>query len=103
MSLGPVLPELQHRRAGLSYPVAFLARSVPLSSVSRDCLLQAGDPLGDGGSALDFMAMKSYSDVSLDISVLGCLGRSCRAFPPRPGPGGAPLAPGRAACPASWP
>ncbi|KAM9106137.1 bromodomain-containing protein 9 isoform 3-T6 [Megaptera novaeangliae] len=38
-------------------------------------LRQVGDPLGDGGSTLDFMAMKSYSDVSLDISVLGCLGK----------------------------
>uniref|UniRef100_A0A8C3YID4 Bromodomain-containing protein 9 n=1 Tax=Catagonus wagneri TaxID=51154 RepID=A0A8C3YID4_9CETA len=36
---------------------------------------KAGDPLGDGGPALDFMAMKSYSEVSLDISVLGCLGK----------------------------
>ena len=44
------------------------------------CLLQAGDPLGDGSSTLDFMAMKPYSDVSLDISVLGCLGRLCWAL-----------------------
>lgn len=57
------------------------------------CLLQAGDPLGDGGPALDFMAMKSYSDVSLDISVLGCLGRLCRA--PPGGQGGSALPIGR--------
>ena len=43
------------------------------------CLLQAGDSLGDGSSVLDFMAMKSYSDASLDISMLGSLGRLCWA------------------------
>ncbi|XP_057397172.1 bromodomain-containing protein 9 isoform X1 [Balaenoptera acutorostrata] len=47
-------------------------RSVPTKPPDEG---QVGDPLGDGGSALDFMAMKSYSDVSLDISVLGCLGK----------------------------
>lgn len=57
------------------------------------CLLQVGDPLGDGGSTLDFMAMKSYSDVSLDISVLGCLGRLCRV--PPGGQGGSSLPIGR--------
>ncbi|KAB0393803.1 hypothetical protein E2I00_001235, partial [Balaenoptera physalus] len=47
-------------------------RSVPTKPPDEG---QVGDPLGDGGSTLDFMAMKSYSDVSLDISVLGCLGK----------------------------
>uniref|UniRef100_A0A8D0PII3 Bromodomain-containing protein 9 n=1 Tax=Sus scrofa TaxID=9823 RepID=A0A8D0PII3_PIG len=47
-------------------------RNVPVKPPDE---AKAGDPLGDGGSALDFMAMKSYSDVSLDISVLGCLGK----------------------------
>uniref|UniRef100_A0A452RJ91 Bromodomain-containing protein 9 n=1 Tax=Ursus americanus TaxID=9643 RepID=A0A452RJ91_URSAM len=35
----------------------------------------AGDSLGDGSSVLDFMSMKSYSDASLDISMLGSLGK----------------------------
>lgn len=43
------------------------------------CLPQAGDSLGDGSSVLDFMSMKSYSDASLDISMLGSLGRLCWA------------------------
>ncbi|XP_035934357.1 bromodomain-containing protein 9 isoform X3 [Halichoerus grypus] len=38
-------------------------------------LRQAGDSLGDGSSVLDFMSMKSYSDASLDISMLGSLGK----------------------------
>uniref|UniRef100_A0A7N5KNI7 Bromodomain-containing protein 9 n=1 Tax=Ailuropoda melanoleuca TaxID=9646 RepID=A0A7N5KNI7_AILME len=38
-------------------------------------LRQAGDSLGDGSSILDFMSMKSYSDASLDISMLGSLGK----------------------------
>ncbi|KAI5774378.1 BRD9 [Gulo gulo luscus] len=37
--------------------------------------VKAGDSLGDGGSVLDFMSMKSYSDASLDISALGSLGK----------------------------
>lgn len=43
--------------------------------------LQAGDSLGDGGSVLDFVSVKAYSDVSLGISVLGSLGRLCRVHP----------------------
>ncbi|KAM7231422.1 hypothetical protein CapIbe_017867 [Capra ibex] len=46
-------------------------RSIPMKPPDE---VKAGDPLGDGSSTLDFMAMKPYSDVSLDISVLGCLG-----------------------------
>ncbi|XP_023607644.1 bromodomain-containing protein 9 isoform X2 [Myotis lucifugus] len=37
--------------------------------------VKTGDSLGDGGSVLDFMSMKSYSDVSLDISMLSSLVR----------------------------
>ncbi|XP_044945263.1 bromodomain-containing protein 9 isoform X12 [Mustela putorius furo] len=37
--------------------------------------VKAGDSLGDGGSVLDFMSMKSYSDASLDISAIGSLGK----------------------------
>ncbi|XP_044090262.1 bromodomain-containing protein 9 isoform X3 [Neovison vison] len=37
--------------------------------------VKAGDSVGDGGSVLDFMSMKSYSDASLDISALGSLGK----------------------------
>lgn len=51
-------------------------------SLLSPCPLQAGDSLGDGGSVLDFVSVKAYSDVSLGISVLGSLGRSCRVHPP---------------------
>lgn len=56
----------------------------PLSclSFSVSCPLQAGNSLGDGSSVLDFVSVKSYSDVSLDISMLGSLGRLCRERPP---------------------
>ncbi|XP_036267117.1 bromodomain-containing protein 9 isoform X5 [Pipistrellus kuhlii] len=37
--------------------------------------VKAGDSPGDGGSVLDFMSVKSYSDVSLDISMLSSLGK----------------------------
>lgn len=47
--------------------------------------VKAGDPLGDGSSTLDFMAMKPYSDVSLDISVLGCLGKVKKELDPEDG------------------
>ncbi|XP_029796974.1 bromodomain-containing protein 9 isoform X2 [Suricata suricatta] len=36
---------------------------------------KAGDSLGDGSSVLDFMSTKSYSDTSLDISMLSSLGK----------------------------
>lgn len=36
---------------------------------------KAGDPLGDGGSVLDFMSVKSYSEASLDMSMLSSLGK----------------------------
>lgn len=41
--------------------------SCPLSS-------QPGDTLGDGGSVLDFVSVKPYPDVSLDMTMLGTLG-----------------------------
>ncbi|KAM5332018.1 bromodomain-containing protein 9 isoform 3-T3 [Glossophaga mutica] len=47
-------------------------RNVPMKPADE---IKAGDPLGDGGSVLDFMSMKSYSDVSLDISMLSSLGK----------------------------
>ncbi|XP_012869327.1 PREDICTED: bromodomain-containing protein 9 isoform X2 [Dipodomys ordii] len=48
-------------------------RSVPMRPVDE---MKVGDALGDGsGSVLDFMSMKSYSDVSLDISMLSSLGK----------------------------
>ncbi|XP_045704284.1 bromodomain-containing protein 9 isoform X3 [Phyllostomus hastatus] len=47
-------------------------RNVPVKPPDE---IKTGDPLGDGGSVLDFMSMKSYSDVSLDISMLSSLGK----------------------------
>ncbi|XP_045856909.1 bromodomain-containing protein 9 isoform X1 [Meles meles] len=47
-------------------------RNVPAKAPDE---VKAGDSLGDGGSILDFMSMKSYSDASLDISALGSLGK----------------------------
>ena len=38
--------------------------------------VQVGEPIGDNtSSVLDFLSMKPYSDVSLDISMLSSLGR----------------------------
>ncbi|XP_046527248.1 bromodomain-containing protein 9 isoform X3 [Equus quagga] len=47
-------------------------RNVPVKPPDE---VKAGDSLGDGSSVLDFMSMKSYSDVSLDISILSSLGK----------------------------
>ncbi|XP_015980174.2 bromodomain-containing protein 9 isoform X3 [Rousettus aegyptiacus] len=47
-------------------------RSVPAKPPEE---VKAGDSLGDGGSVLDFVSVKAYSDVSLGISVLGSLGK----------------------------
>ncbi|XP_021542761.2 bromodomain-containing protein 9 [Neomonachus schauinslandi] len=47
-------------------------RNVPVKPPDE---VKAGDSLGDGSSVLDFMSMKSYSDASLDISMLGSLGK----------------------------
>ncbi|ELR57143.1 Bromodomain-containing protein 9, partial [Bos mutus] len=57
-------------------------RSIPMKPLDE---VKAGDPLGDGSSTLDFMAMKPYSDVSLDISVLGCLGKVKKELDPEDG------------------
>ncbi|KAM9695128.1 bromodomain-containing protein 9 isoform 1-T1 [Trichechus inunguis] len=48
-------------------------RSIPMKPPDE---VKVGDSLGDGGgSVLDFMSMKPYSDVSLDISMLSSLGK----------------------------
>ncbi|KAF0871425.1 BRD9 protein, partial [Crocuta crocuta] len=47
-------------------------RNVPVKPPDE---AKAGDSLGDGSSVLDFMSTKSYSDTSLDISVLSSLGK----------------------------
>nr|XP_023416084.1 LOW QUALITY PROTEIN: bromodomain-containing protein 9 [Cavia porcellus] len=48
-------------------------RNVPVQAADE---VKVGDSLGDNsGSVLDFMSMKSYSDVSLDISMLSSLGK----------------------------
>uniref|UniRef100_A0A8C0WZ04 Bromodomain-containing protein 9 n=1 Tax=Castor canadensis TaxID=51338 RepID=A0A8C0WZ04_CASCN len=48
-------------------------RSIPVRPADE---VKVGDSLGDGaGSVLDFMTMKSYSDVSLDMSMLSSLGK----------------------------
>nr|XP_020145623.1 bromodomain-containing protein 9 isoform X4 [Microcebus murinus] len=48
-------------------------RSVPAKPPDE---VKAGDTLGDGsGSVLDFVSVKPYSDVSLDISLLSSLGK----------------------------
>ncbi|XP_075396947.1 bromodomain-containing protein 9 isoform X1 [Tenrec ecaudatus] len=48
-------------------------RSVPVKPPDE---MKVGDPLGDGGgSVLDFMSMKPYSDVSLEMSMLSSLGK----------------------------
>ncbi|KAG8512393.1 Bromodomain-containing protein 9, partial [Galemys pyrenaicus] len=49
-------------------------------------LRQTGDSLGDGSSVLDFMAAKPYSDVSLEISMLGSLGKVKKELEPEDGP-----------------
>uniref|UniRef100_A0A8C7MN00 Bromodomain-containing protein 9 n=1 Tax=Oncorhynchus kisutch TaxID=8019 RepID=A0A8C7MN00_ONCKI len=40
-----------------------------------------GTGLGEGSSALDFMSMKSYSDMSLEMSMLNSLGKSVKKEP----------------------
>ncbi|KAF6356630.1 bromodomain containing 9 [Rhinolophus ferrumequinum] len=47
-------------------------RNIPMKPPDE---VKAGDSLGDGSSVLDFVSVKSYSDVSLDISMLGSLGK----------------------------
>nr|XP_060490265.1 bromodomain-containing protein 9 isoform X1 [Panthera onca] len=57
------------RHPGLS---RVLRRNVPVKPPEE---AKAGDSLGDSNSVLDFMSTKSYSDASLDISMLGSLGK----------------------------
>ncbi|XP_006227849.1 bromodomain-containing protein 9 isoform X1 [Rattus norvegicus] len=48
-------------------------RSIPMRPADE---MKVGDPLGDsGGPVLDFMSMKQYPDVSLDVSMLSSLGK----------------------------
>uniref|UniRef100_A0A2K5RAP3 Bromodomain-containing protein 9 n=1 Tax=Cebus imitator TaxID=2715852 RepID=A0A2K5RAP3_CEBIM len=55
-------------------------RNVPMKPPDE---AKVGDALGDsGGSVLDFMSMKSYPDVSLDISVLSSLGKVKKELDP---------------------
>uniref|UniRef100_A0A8C6FR05 Bromodomain-containing protein 9 n=1 Tax=Moschus moschiferus TaxID=68415 RepID=A0A8C6FR05_MOSMO len=57
-------------------------RSVPMKPPDE---VKAGDPLGDSGSTSDFTATRPYSGVSLDISVLGCLGKVKKELDPEDG------------------
>ncbi|XP_058286112.1 bromodomain-containing protein 9 isoform X2 [Hylobates moloch] len=51
-------------------------RNVPMKPPDE---AKVGDTLGDSsGSVLEFMSMKSYPDVSVDISVLSSLGEGCQ-------------------------
>ncbi|XP_048669910.1 bromodomain-containing protein 9 isoform X1 [Marmota marmota marmota] len=47
--------------------------------------VKAGDTLGDGGSVLDFMSVKSYSEASLDMSMLSSLGKVKKELDPDDG------------------
>lgn len=50
----------------------------PFSPSLKRISLQMSDGtgLGDTGSVLDFMSMKNYPDMSLDISMLNSLGNN---------------------------
>ncbi|XP_039336206.1 bromodomain-containing protein 9 isoform X6 [Saimiri boliviensis] len=55
-------------------------RNVPMKPPDE---AKVGDALGDsGGSVLDFMSMKPYPDVSLDISMLSSLGKVKKELDP---------------------
>ncbi|KAM9096431.1 bromodomain-containing protein 9 isoform X10 [Sarcophilus harrisii] len=47
-------------------------RNIPMKPPDE---IKIGDSVGENSSVLDFMSMKSYSDVSLDISMLSSLGK----------------------------
>uniref|UniRef100_A0A6Q2Y5P3 Bromodomain-containing protein 9 n=1 Tax=Esox lucius TaxID=8010 RepID=A0A6Q2Y5P3_ESOLU len=51
------------------------------SAKSRPPLVADGTVLGEGSSVLDFMSMKSYSDMSLEMSMLNSLGKSVKKEP----------------------
>ncbi|GLD63465.1 bromodomain-containing protein 9 isoform X4 [Lates japonicus] len=55
----------------------------PDEAKSNICDIQLGDStgLGEGSSVLDFMSMKNYPDMSLDISMLNSLGKSVKKEP----------------------
>ncbi|KAF0045340.1 hypothetical protein F2P81_001869 [Scophthalmus maximus] len=55
----------------------------PDETKSNICDIQMADGtgLGESGSVLDFMAMKSYPDMSLDISMLNSLGKQVKKEP----------------------
>ncbi|XP_030189132.1 bromodomain-containing protein 9 isoform X4 [Lynx canadensis] len=65
-------PGPDHRRGPLADAVPAERRNVPVKPPEE---AKAGDSLGDSNSVLDFMSTKSYSDASLDISMLGSLGK----------------------------
>ncbi|KAM6994187.1 bromodomain-containing protein 9 isoform 2-T2 [Tautogolabrus adspersus] len=47
----------------------------------HDMQMTDGAGLGDSGSVLDFMSMKNYPDMSLDISMLNTLGKTVKKEP----------------------
>ncbi|XP_053288998.1 bromodomain-containing protein 9 isoform X1 [Pleuronectes platessa] len=55
----------------------------PDETKSNICDIQMADGpgLGESGSVLDFMSMKSYPDMSLDISMLNSLGKTVKKEP----------------------
>ncbi|XP_062254453.1 bromodomain-containing protein 9 isoform X2 [Platichthys flesus] len=55
----------------------------PDETKSNICDIQMADGtgLGESGSVLDFMSMKSYPDMSLDISLLNSLGKTVKKEP----------------------
>ncbi|XP_028282083.1 bromodomain-containing protein 9 isoform X2 [Parambassis ranga] len=55
----------------------------PDESKTNICDMQIADGtgLGDSGSVLDFMSMKNYTDMSLDISMLNSLGKAVKKEP----------------------
>lgn len=55
----------------------------PDENKSNICDIQMGDNtgLGDSSSVLDFMSMKNYPDMSLDISMLNSLGKTMKKEP----------------------
>ncbi|XP_034729501.1 bromodomain-containing protein 9 isoform X2 [Etheostoma cragini] len=61
-------------------------RNIPLKpdeTKSNICDMQMADGtgLGESGSVLDFMSMKNYPDMSLDISMLNSLGKTLKKEP----------------------
>ncbi|XP_049623879.1 bromodomain-containing protein 9 isoform X2 [Suncus etruscus] len=58
-------------------------RSIPMKPPDD---VKPGDTLGDGGSVLDFVSVKPYPDVSLDMTMLGTLGKVKKELEPEDGP-----------------